>query len=144
MTSILSSAGSLGSRPVRIALALSTLAALATGALGLFRAALALTLGAAVAIVSALWLADVARRLPVPGPDAARDGAGQRESPRGSSPAAGAGKFGLKGVLRYGLTGLALFGAVRALPDQVPWLLAGLTIAALAIVTTEAFGSGTR
>jgi hypothetical protein len=91
-------------------------------ALGRFRAALALTLGAAVAIVSALWLSDVLARLSVP---------------RGGAAVSLDWKFGLKVALRYAVMGTLLFAAVRVVPAEVPWLLAGASTVVLA-VTAEA------
>jgi len=107
-------------RIARTAAAIALLAASALGATGRFRAALALTLGAAVAIVSALWLSDVVERLP-----ALRPGAAVRLN----------WKFGLKAVLRYLVVGIALYLAVRCLAGEVPWLLGGLTtyVAAIAV-----------
>jgi hypothetical protein len=97
---------------LRTAALLGLLAAAALAALGRFRSAIALTLGAAVAIVSAFWLSDLVGRL-----QALRPGAASRFD----------WKFGLKTVLRYGVVGLALFGAVRTLPAEVPWILVGLS-----------------
>lgn len=83
------------------------------GAAGHFRAALALTLGAAVAIVGALWLADLVRRF----------------GTRGASPASGiTWKFATTGLLRYGLAALAIWWGVETFPGEVPWLVAGTTV----------------
>jgi hypothetical protein len=106
-------------RLFRLAGALGLLGALGLGALGLFRPALALTLGAAVAIVSALWLSDLVGRL---------------TPPERGAPARLDWKFGLKTVLRYAFVGLALWGAVKALPAEVPWVLAGLSTIVLAVI----------
>ena len=104
----------------RTAALLALLAAVGLGVFGRFLSALALTLGAAVAIVSALWLSDLVGRL-----QALRPGAAARFD----------WKFGLKAVLRYGVVGLALFWAVRTLPAEVPWILVGLsTVVATLIV----------
>ena len=66
-----------------------------------------------MAIVSAFWLSDLVGRL---------------EAPRPGAAARFDWKFGLKAVLRYGVVGLALFGAVHTLPAEVPWILGGLTM----------------
>lgn len=94
------------------AASLAVLLATAVAATGRFRAALALTLGAAVAIVSALWLADLFGRF---------------AAPERSTPARIDWKLGLKSVLRYALLGLALWASVRAFPAEVPWLLGGVS-----------------
>ncbi len=99
-------------RIFRFATAIAVLAVLALGALGRFREACALTAGAAVAIVSGLWLSDVAGRLLVPRPRAT---------------ARIDGKFALRTLLRYAFVGLAVFGSVRLFPDEIPWLLGGLS-----------------
>jgi hypothetical protein len=104
---------------LRLAAVLVLLGAAALGALGRFRSALALTLGAAVAIVSALWLSDLVGRLEAP-----RQGTASRLD----------WKFGLKSCLRYGVVGLALYGAVRMLPAEVPWIIVGLSTAVVTIV----------
>jgi len=97
----------------RAALLAALLGAALLLATGRFRAAAALTLGASVAIVGALWLADLVRRL----------------GARGASPASGiTWKFATTGLFRYGLAGLALWGAVKAFPGEVPWLLAGTSV----------------
>ena len=108
-------------RPLfRTAIALALLAASATAATGRFRPALALTLGAAVAIVSALWLSDLFGRL---------------AAPERSTPARIDWKLGLKAVLRYALLGTALWASVQAFPADVPWLLGGLsTVVAAAVI----------
>jgi hypothetical protein len=110
----------LGRAWIRIALALAALAATLLAALGRFRPALALTLGAAVAIVSALWLSDFLGRF---------------AAPERSTPARLDWKLGLKAVLRYGLVGVALWASVQAFPADVPWLLGGLsTVVAAAVI----------
>ena len=96
----------------RTAATLALLAASGLAATGRFRPALALTLGAAVAIVSALWLSDFLGRL---------------AAPERSTPARFDWKLGLKAVLRYGLIGVALWASVRAFPADVPWLIGGLS-----------------
>ena len=103
----------------RLATILGLLGATALGAFGRFQAALALTLGAAVAIVSALWLSDLVGRFKAPAPGA---------------PARFDWKFGLKAVLRYAFVGLVLWGAVRALPAHVRWVLVGLSTVVAAVV----------
>lgn len=106
-------------RIFRVAAVTAVLGVLALGALGLFREACALTAGAAVAIVSALWLSDVAGRLLVPRP---------RATVRFD------GKFVLRALLRYAFVGLAAFGSVRLFPGEVPWLLGGLSAVVLGIL----------
>lgn len=101
------------------ALALALLAATGLAALGRFRSALALTLGAAVAIVSALWLSDLFGRF---------------AAPERRTPARNDWKLGLKTVLRYALTGLALWASVQAFPADVPWLVGGLSAVVAAAV----------
>jgi hypothetical protein len=96
---------------------LALLGAFALGTFGRFRAALALTLGATVAIVSALWLSDFLGRF---------------AAPDRSTPARFEWKLGLKAVLRYGLIGVALWASVRAFPADVPWLLGGLSTVVVA------------
>ena len=105
-------------RIFRVAALTAVLAVLALGALGRFREAAALTAGAAVAIVSGLWLSDVAGRLLVPRPRAT---------------ARFDGKFALRALLRYAFVGLAVFGAVRLFPDEVPWLPGGLSAVVLGV-----------
>ena len=114
-------------RVFRIAGVAALLTALALGALGLFREAAALTAGAAVAIVSGLWLSDVAGRLLVPRPRAANrlDG-----------------KFAARAVLRYAFIGLAAYGSVRLFPGEIPWLLGGLSAVVLGVLA-EGFRSDT-
>jgi len=102
---------------------IAALAATALGALGRFRPAFALTLGAVLAIVSALWLSDVVARL---------------SALRGGAPARFDWKFGLKAVLRYAVIGGSLFAAVRVVPDEVPWLLAGVSTVVLAAAAEAA------
>jgi hypothetical protein len=110
----------LGRRWFRTAAVLALLAASGLAATGRFRPALALTLGAAVAIVSALWLSDFLGRF---------------AAPDRSTPARFDWKLGLKAVLRYGLIGFALWASVQALPADVPWLVGGLsTVVAAAAV----------
>jgi ATP synthase I chain len=103
----------------RLATILGLLGASALAALGRFHAAAALTLGAAVAIVSALWLSDLVGRFKAPAPGA---------------PARFDWKFGLKAVLRYAFVGLALWGASRMLPADVPWVVVGLSTVVAAVV----------
>ena len=103
----------------RLAAILGLLGASALAALGRFQAALALTLGAAVAIVSALWLSDLVGRFKAPAPGA---------------PARFDWKFGLKAVLRYAFVGLVLWGTVRALPADVRWVVVGLSTVVAAVV----------
>lgn len=94
------------------AVVLAVLAASGLAAAGRFGAALALTLGATVAIVSARWLSGVTGRLMASDP-----GSRVRFS----------WKFGLGALLRYLFLALGLFGAVRLVPGEIPWLLAGLS-----------------
>lgn len=109
-----------GRRWFRTAAALALLTASALAALGRFRPALALTLGAAVAIVSALWLSDFLGRF---------------AAPDRSTPARLDWKLGFKAVLRYGLIGVGLWAAVQAFPADVPWLVGGLsTVVAAAVI----------
>jgi hypothetical protein len=104
----------------RTALILALLAASGTAATGRFRPALALTLGALVAIVSALWLSDLFGRF---------------AAPVRSTPARIDWKLGLKAVLRYALLGIALWASVQAFPADVPWLVGGLsTVVAAAVI----------
>ena len=102
---------------VRRAASLALILAAALGATGRFRAAVALTLGASVAIVGALWLTGLVRRFGAPDMSAA-------------------GGFNWKiaatGLLRYGFAGLVLYGAVRAFPEEIPWLLLGTSVAMIA------------
>jgi len=109
----------------RRTVAIAALAALFLAALGRFRAALALTLGAAVAIVSVRWLSDLVGRLQAsaPGATARFDW-----------------KLGLKAVSRYAVAGVVLYMAVRNLPDEIPWLLAGCSVAVVAVVIDEVRG----
>jgi hypothetical protein len=105
---------------LRTSVVLALLAAFGLAAMGRFRAALALTLGAAVAIVSALWLSGFFGRF---------------AAPERSTPARIDWKLGLKVVLRYVLIGLALWASVRAFPADVPWLVVGLsTVVAAAVI----------
>jgi len=103
----------------RLAAILGVLGALALAALGRFQAAVALTLGAAVAIVSALWLSDLVGRFKAPAPGA---------------PARFDWKFGLKAVLRYAFVGFVLWATVRALPADVRWVVVGLSTVVAAVV----------
>ena len=112
----------------RIATVAALLGTLALGALGRFREAAALTAGAAVAIVSGLWLSDVAGRLLVPRPRAA---------------ARLDWKFALRALLRYAFVGLAVYGSVRLFPDEVPWLLGGLSAVVLGVVVDGFRGAAT-
>ncbi len=113
-------AGTPGRRWFRSAAVLALLAGTGLAALGRFRPALALTLGAAVAIVSALWLSDFLGRF---------------AAPDRSTPARLDWKLGFKAVLRYGLVGLALWASVQAFPADVPWLVGGLsTVVAAAVI----------
>lgn len=115
-------------RVFRAAAFAALLAALALGALGRFREAAALTAGAAVAIVSGLWLSDVAGRLLVPRPRAATriDG-----------------KFAARALLRYAFVGLAAFVSVRLFPGEVPWLLGGLSAVVLGVLVEGFRGAAT-
>jgi hypothetical protein len=101
---------------------IAVMGASALVALGRFRPALALTLGASVAIVSALWLSDIVARLSaLRGPAARFDW-----------------KFGLKAALRYAVMGALLFAAVRIVPTEVAWLLAGVSSVVLAVAVEAA------
>ena len=112
--------GTPGRRWFRTAAALALLGASGLAALGRFRPALALTLGAAVAIVSALWLSDFLGRF---------------AAPDRSTPARLDWKLGFKAVLRYGLIGVGLWASVQAFPADVPWLVGGLsTVVAAAVI----------
>ena len=77
----------------------------ALGGAGRFRAALALTLGAAVAIVSALWLSDLVGRF---------------AAPERSTPARFDWKLGLKAVLRYAFVGLVLWACRSGVSGRRP------------------------
>ena len=89
------------------------------GAMGRFQAAGALTLGAAVAIVGALWLADLVRRF----------------GARRASPASRiTWTVATTGLFRYGLAALAIWWAVETFPGEVPWLLAGTTVVLIGAV----------
>ena len=103
----------------RLATILGLLGGSALAALGRFQAAVALTLGAAVAIVSALWLSDLVGRF---------------KAPALGVPARFDWKFGLKAVLRYAFVGLVLWGTVRALPADVRWVVVGLSTVVAAVV----------
>ncbi|HQR45762.1 MAG TPA: hypothetical protein PLB02_11890 [Thermoanaerobaculia bacterium] len=37
-------------------------------------------------------------------------------------------KIAATGLLRYGFAGLVLYGAVRAFPEEIPWLLLGTSV----------------
>ena len=106
-------------RIFRRAAILGLLGATALAACGRFSAALALTLGAAVAIVSALWLSDLVGRFKVP----------EEVAPAGFD-----WKFGLQAVLRYAFVGLALWGGLRMLPADVRWVIVGLSTVVAAVV----------
>lgn len=118
-------------RIFRIATAFSLLGLTALCALGRFRQALALTLGAAVAIVAAVWLSDVVGRVLVPRSQKAND------LDRGFNA-----KLTFKALLRYAVVGFALWGAVRWVPDEVPWLLAGLSAVVAAVVVEGLLEAG--
>jgi hypothetical protein len=110
-------------------IAIALLGGSALAATGRFRGALALTIGGAVGIVGALWLADlVARFGALPG--ASTDGFDW--------------KFGFGSVLRYALAGVALFWTVTSMPAEVPWLLAGVTVPVLAAAGGAFRGAGRR
>ncbi len=112
-------------RPLfRTAVVLTLLVASGTAATGRFRPALALTLGALVAIVSALWLSDLFGRF---------------AAPERSTPARIDWKLGLKAVLRYALLGIALWASVQAFPADVPWLVGGLSMIVAAAVIDGIF-----
>jgi hypothetical protein len=106
-------------RLFRLSTVLGLLGASGLAAFGRFQAAVALTLGAAVAIVSALWLAELVGRF---------------KAPEQVAPARFDWKFGLKAVLRYAFVGLALWGALRALPADVRWVVVGLSTVVAAVV----------
>lgn len=105
-----------GGPTARHAVLLAVLSATLLGALGRFRPALALTLGASIAIFSALRLSDLVGRLRA------------TRRAEGASAAGFDWKFGLKTVGWYMLTGLGLYGAIRLLPDEVAWVTAGLSV----------------
>lgn len=106
-------------RVFRAAALAALLLALGLGALGRFREAAALTAGAGVAIVSGLWLSDVAGTLLVPRP---------RTASRTDW------KFATRALLRYAFIGLAAYGSVRLFPGEVPWLLGGLSAVVLGVL----------
>lgn len=114
-------------RVFRAAAVVALLVALGLGALGWFREAAALTAGAAVAIVSGLWLSDVAGTLLVPRP---------RTASRTEW------KIASRALLRYAFLGLAAYGSVRLFPDEVPWLLGGLSAVVLGVVVEGFRGAG--
>lgn len=106
-------------RIFRAATASALLGALLLGTFGRFREAAALTAGAAVAIVSGLWLSDVAGKLLVPRPRAATRYDW---------------KFVARALLRYAFVGLAAFGSVLVFRGEVPWLLGGLSAVVLGVL----------
>ncbi len=106
-------------RIFRIAVAIGLLGLTLLSALGRFRQAFALTLGAAVAIVSALWLSDVAGRFLVP---------------RSQLPKRLTLKVTLGVVARYVVVGVAVWGTVKLVPSEIPWLLGGLSAVVGAVV----------
>jgi hypothetical protein len=106
-------------RLFRLSAILGLLGASGLAAFGRFQAAVALTLGAAVAIVSALWLAELVGRFKAPEQVAA---------------ARFDWKFGLKAVLRYAFVGFALLGILRVLPADVRWVVVGLSTVVAAVV----------
>ncbi len=103
----------------RLATILGLLGATSLAVCGRFQAALALTLGASVAIVSALWLSDLVGRF---------------KAPEEVAPAGFDWKFGLRAVLRYAFVGLALWGGLRMLPADVRWVVVGLSTVVAALV----------
>jgi hypothetical protein len=113
-------------RIFRAATLAALLFALGLGAFGRFREAAALTVGAAVAIVSGLWLSDVAGRLLVPRPRSA---------------ARLDGKFALRALLRWAFIGLAAYGSVRIFPGEVPWLLGGLSAVVFGVLAEGVRGA---
>jgi hypothetical protein len=115
-------------RIFRAATVAALLGTLLLGTFGRFREAAALTAGAAVAIVSGLWLSDVAGRLIVP-----RLRAASRHN----------WKLAIRAVLRYAFVGLATYGAVRLFQDEVPWLLGGLSAVVLGAIVEGFRGSET-
>lgn len=117
---------------LRLSIGLAVLAATGLGALGLFAPALALTLGACVAIVSALWLSNLVGRLAA--------------SPRGATASGINGKQVASSTLRYGVLGLALWGGTKAVPGEIPWFLAGLSavVVAVAIEGLREFSQASR
>jgi cytochrome c biogenesis protein CcdA len=104
--------------------ALAVLGSLGLGAAGWFRAAIALTLGSAVAIVSVAWLGSLAGRFLTPDRKS-RERLGVR--------------FALGAVLRYAFLGAAIYGILKFLPDQIPWVLAGLSTAVAGAIIEEFF-----
>ena len=110
-----------GRRTARDTALAGLLAASALAAAGRFRSALALAAGALVSVLSVLWLSGVVERLA-----AARAASGRFD-----------GTFAMKGVLRYAAAGVLLYGAVRLFPGEVPWLLAGVSAALVALVCEE-------
>jgi hypothetical protein len=106
-------------RLFRLSTILGLLGASGLAAFGRFQAAVALTLGAAVAIVSALWLAELVGRFKAPE---------QVVSARFDW------KFGLRAVLRYAFVGFALWGTLRVLPADVRWVVVGLSTVVAAVV----------
>ena len=106
-------------RLIRLSIILGLLGASGLAAFGRFQGALALTLGAAVAIVSALWLAELVGRF---------------KAPEQVVPTRFDWKFGLKAVLRYAFVGVALWGTLRVLPADVRWVVVGLSTVVAAVV----------
>lgn len=117
---------------LKLAVVIALLGATGLGALGLFAPALALTLGASVAIVSALWLSNLVGRLVA--------------SPRGATASGINGKQAASSTLRYGVLGLALWGGTKAVPGEIPWFLAGLSavVVAVAIEGVREFSQASR
>jgi hypothetical protein len=115
-------------RIFRAATVAALLGALLLGVFGRFREAAALTAGAAVAIVSGLWLSDVAGKLLVP-----RLRAATRLD----------WKFVVRALLRYAFVGLAAFGSVLVFQGEVPWLLGGLSAVVLGVLVEGFRGAAT-
>lgn len=113
---------------IRRAIAFGLLGASALGATGRLEAAFALTLGALVAIVSALWLSGLVGRL-----TAADRSAGSTLG----------WKFALGGALRYAAFAVLVFWGVKTVPAQLSWLLVGASVVVASIVVEgaiEGFG----
>ncbi len=72
-----------------------------------------------MAIVSGLWLSDVAGKLLVPRPRAATRYDW---------------KFVVRALLRYAFVGLAAFGSVLVFQGEVPWLLGGFSAVVLGVL----------
>jgi hypothetical protein len=98
---------------------LAFLMAASLALMGRFRAAAALTLGAAVAIVGALWLAELVHRF---------------GRPEASAPAETSWNFVATGLLRYGAAAVLVWAAVGLFPREVPWILLGTSVAVMAAV----------